>query len=141
MADEAFPIRCRIPVQWGEMDALGHVNNTRFFAWMEAARIEYVARAGVRADAEGVGPILASITCDFLRPVVYPAEVEVGVRAIAIGTTSVTMEYALTLVADGSLVARGRSVIVLVRYATGTKTAVPANVRLTIERLEGRSFG
>ena len=83
-----------IPVQWGDMDAPGHVNNARFLRWFESARIVMFERIGVRTSGTiGVGPILATTTCDFLVPVVFPATVEVGVRVSKIGETSLTMEY------------------------------------------------
>ena len=34
-----WPVIVEIPVQWGELDAYGHVNNTVFFRWFESARI------------------------------------------------------------------------------------------------------
>ena len=34
-----FPVEVRFPLQWGEMDALGHANNACYFRWFEAARI------------------------------------------------------------------------------------------------------
>ena len=30
------------PIRWGDMDALGHVNNTVYFRYMEQARIEWL---------------------------------------------------------------------------------------------------
>lgn len=43
---EGFPVVVRIPVLWGDMDALGHVNNARYFAWFESARIALFERVG-----------------------------------------------------------------------------------------------
>jgi len=31
----------RIPIRWGDMDAMGHVNNTVYFRYMEQARISW----------------------------------------------------------------------------------------------------
>jgi len=31
----------RIPVRWGDMDAMGHVNNTVYFRFMEQTRISW----------------------------------------------------------------------------------------------------
>ena len=30
------------PIRWGDMDALGHVNNTVYFRYLEQTRIEWV---------------------------------------------------------------------------------------------------
>jgi acyl-CoA thioester hydrolase len=31
-----------IPIRWGDMDAMGHVNNTVYFRYLESARIEWM---------------------------------------------------------------------------------------------------
>ena len=36
-----------LPVQWGDQDALGHVNNVVYFRWYESARIAYFERVGL----------------------------------------------------------------------------------------------
>lgn len=56
-----FPVTMNWPVAWGDMDALGHVNNTTYFRWFEWVRISYYARIGWAADLSSgeVGPILA----------------------------------------------------------------------------------
>src|SRR6218665_2194817 len=32
----------RFPVRWGDMDAMGHVNNTVYFRYLETARIDWM---------------------------------------------------------------------------------------------------
>lgn len=136
---KGFALVLELPVLWGDMDALRHVNNARYFAWFEAARIAYFERVhSVTGPGLGeVGPILASTSCDYLRPVVYPATVCVGVKVTEIGNSSLRMEYAVTCAAaPAELCARGTSVIVLVRYATLEKVRVPDDVRAAIAALE-----
>jgi acyl-CoA thioester hydrolase len=132
-----FPVVVTFPVQWGEMDALGHVNNARFFAWFESARIALFHRVGVLADRpRDVGPILATTSCDFIRPVQYPCTVSVGARVAAVGRTSLTMEYAVWPEGQpAEPCARGTSVAVLVDYGTMQKVPVPAEVRARIDAL------
>ena len=43
----------RLPVQWGDQDAFGHVNNTVYFRWFESARIAYFQHTGIE------GPLAA----------------------------------------------------------------------------------
>lgn len=140
-----FPITVRFPVQWGEMDAYGHVNNARYFTWFEAARIAYMARVGlVSAEMQkpdgGVGPIVAATNAEYLRPVVFPAEVVVGARVSRIGTTSLIMEYAVDDASTGVRYARGGAVLVTLNYPGYEKVPVPQEVRVSIEALEGRIF-
>ena len=122
-----FPVTVSFPVHWAEMDAMGHVNHARYFTWFESARIALFARIGVAADKpRDVGPILAMASCDFIRPVVYPATVVVGSRILKVGWL---------LDAPERPCARGASVAVLVDYRTMQKVEVPLEVREGIANL------
>lgn len=144
---QGFPVALELPVQWGEMDALRHVNNARYFSWFESARIAYFERLRAQVPSQSattglgdIGPILASTSCDFLRPVTYPAIVRVGARVSELGNSSMRMEYGVERVdAPDDLCAKGTSVVVLVRYATLQKVRVPDEMRAAIDALEKRS--
>jgi acyl-CoA thioester hydrolase len=125
------------PVQWGEMDALGHVNHARFLTWLESARIALLVELGLLTAAHpATGPVLATITCDYLRPIVYPATVVVGVRVSAAGRTSITMEYSVwSPEAPDTPSARASSVVVIVDYATMAKVPLSDEVRAKIAAL------
>ena len=58
-----------LPVQWGDQDSFGHVNNVVYFRWFESARIELLDQfpTAVTMSGKGLGPILASIKCDYRR--------------------------------------------------------------------------
>ena len=57
---EHFPVVVEFPVRWGEIDALGHVNNTVYFQWFESARIAFFGRTEFPTTlADHVSPILA----------------------------------------------------------------------------------
>ena len=61
-----------IPVRWGDMDALQHVNNTVYFRFLESVRVEWLRSQGAfRAMAEE-GPVVVNAFCNFLRQVSYP---------------------------------------------------------------------
>jgi acyl-CoA thioester hydrolase len=131
-----YPVTVTLPVLWGDMDALGHVNNARFFTWFESARIALFDRIGVAsAGPSEIGPILATTSCDFLKPVLYPATVRIGVRVTRVGETSIGMEYEVADAPDGQLYARGTSVVVLVDYRSHKKVSIPADLRAAIAAL------
>ncbi len=50
-----FPVVLEIPVAWGDMDAMLHVNNTVYLRWFECARMEYFSRIGWEPHAGGRG--------------------------------------------------------------------------------------
>ena len=120
-----------IDIAWGEMDALGHVNNIRYLGWMESSRIAFFEGLGLKTlPTEPVGPLLARLEIDYLEPVVYPARVTVGVRTEKIGNTSMTfLQEIWHAGAPERVVARARTVVGLVNYATGSKVRVPDEVR------------
>jgi acyl-CoA thioester hydrolase len=120
-----------LDVAWGEMDALGHVNNIRYIAWAETARIALFRKLGMATlPGDPVGPILARIECDYLEPVEYPARVTVGIRAGRVGNSSITLEHEIWHAdAPERIVARGKAVVVLINYATQEKIRVPDAVR------------
>lgn len=63
------------PVRWGDMDAMGHVNNTVYFRYMESARIEWMHSIGCHPDPQGEGPVIVNAFCNFYRQLEYPAQV------------------------------------------------------------------
>src|SRR4051812_33922381 len=87
------PLQITLPVQWGDQDAFGHVNNVVYFRWMESARIEYFRRNGLSDTMaeHGVGPILASIKCDFRRQLLYPDTLQISASIASVGRTSIKM--------------------------------------------------
>jgi acyl-CoA thioester hydrolase len=79
----------RMPIRWGDMDAMGHVNNTVYFRYMEQARIDWFAELGAPADpALEFGPVIINAHCAFLRQLRYPGDVEITTYVGAIGRTS-----------------------------------------------------
>jgi acyl-CoA thioester hydrolase len=128
---KGYPVSVEVGVHWGDMDALGHVNNARFFTWFESARIALFERVGLAATGvPEVGPILAHTRCDFLAPVRYPARLVSGTRIDRLGNSSFTMGYGIAHAeTPDELVARGEGVVVLIDYTRGTKVAIPDGLR------------
>jgi acyl-CoA thioester hydrolase len=138
----SFPVIVAQPVQWGEQDALGHVNHATYFRWYETARIAYFIKIGLMDmhKHERIGPIIASVANDYRRQVNYPDTVHIGVRITRIGRSSLDMEHKIFSQNDGALAAEGKSTLVVFDYQTNKSHAVPARIRHAIESLEGRTF-
>ncbi|SIO62375.1 acyl-CoA thioester hydrolase [Singulisphaera sp. GP187] len=134
-----FPVFITLPVQWGDQDAFGHVNNTVYFRWFESSRIAYFERIGLSAmmTTAKVGPILASITCDYRRQILYPESVIIGAKVTRIGRTSIKMEHELFTQSNQALAAEGKSTIVVFDYSTNRPHPIPDPIRRAIEALEG----
>jgi acyl-CoA thioester hydrolase len=129
------------PVQWGDQDAFGHVNNVVYFRWMESARIAYFREAnlGVADNKHGIGPILASIKCDFRRQLTYPDMLHISGSIISIGRSSIKMVHRVYSTAQKAVVAEGDSVLVMFDYQAQQPIAVPDEIRNKIDAFEGRT--
>jgi len=85
-----------VPIRWGDMDAMGHLNNTVYFRYMEIARIEWFGQIGCPLNPEGQGPIIVNAFCNFYRQLEFPGDVRVKMYASDPGRSTfetwVTME-------------------------------------------------
>ena len=137
-----FGVVIKIPVQWGDQDAFGHVNNTVPHRWFESARIALFGRIGLLDlyRDERRGPILAATSCDYLRQINFPDTVQIGIRVVRIGRSSIGFEHAIVSEAQGAVVAQGTSTTVVFDYESNKPHPVPQPIRQAIEALEGRTF-
>jgi len=137
---EQFPTHVEIPVLWGDMDAFRHVNNTRFFRYMESARIKYLEALNLppAAKQSGIGPILAQTSCKFIAPLAYPDSVIVGCRTSAIRSESeMEQEYLLVSSGSSSTVALGWARIAAYDYNALHKASFPEDILAAVRELEG----
>lgn len=114
-----------IPVRWGDMDAAGHVNNSRFFTYFEEARVKWLDAALDGPLFVESGPVLANATCDFKQPLAYPATLVIDVYATPPGESSLKTVYDAKRERTGDRVATGTAVLVWVSVETGEPVAVP----------------
>ena len=139
---EEFPVWVTLPIQWGDQDAFGHVNNVVYFRWMESARIDYFRQAnlGTTDNKSGYGPILASIKCDFRRQLNYPDTLLVSSRIVSIGRTSMKMVHHVYSTAQQAVAAEGDSVLVMFDYQAQRPIAVSDEIKAKITAIEGRDL-
>lgn len=108
-----------VDVRWGDMDALRHVNNAVYFSYFEEARVRLFATMGLDGS-DGRYGVLAHASCDFLKPLMYPSRVVVGMKRVRIGRTSLELEcWIADADAPETLHARGRNVLVCADSTTG----------------------
>ena len=77
-----------LPLRWGDMDAMGHINNTLYFRYMEIARLDWIFKAGAYVGPSGQGPIIINAFCNFLRQLEYPGDVRVTMYVAEPGRSS-----------------------------------------------------
>ena len=133
-----FTVVVDLNIEWGDMDALQHVNNIEYFKYFQVARIAYFEK--INSDSVfGETPIpliLASTQCKFIYPITFPDSVSVGVRVGAMADQYFTMKYAVVSHQHQRLVAIGDAKVVMFDYVNNKKTSIPDEVRKTIIDLE-----
>jgi acyl-CoA thioester hydrolase len=137
-----FPIVVELPIQWGDLDAFGHVNNLVYLRWFEAARAVYAMQVGVDVTPRqnGIGAILSAITCKYLRQLSFPGTIFAGVRVTRLSIGSVTLEMMIVDGGTGVAVAAGGCDVVLYDFNAGKPVPVPDPIHAAVEALEGRPF-
>ena len=132
-----FHFSVSIPVRYSDLDAQGHMNNARYFTFMEEARLKYALALKLWDPEHGfdaVGQIVAEATCVYKAPVMLGQAVTVWVRTASLGHKSMVIEYRLTV--DEAEVATGRTVQVAYDYAAHRSIPIPAAWRTAIEAFE-----
>lgn len=135
-----YPVVVSLAVEWGDQDTLGHVNNTVYLKWCETARVVYLEQIEMwqMIRAEGKGPIIAALNCNYLYPVTFPDTVQIGARVSKIGNSSFRMVHHVVSLKENRIVADSDTVIVFVEYKDSRSLRVPDSIREAVAQLEGR---
>jgi acyl-CoA thioester hydrolase len=64
-----------IPIRWGDMDALSHVNNATYFRYLETVRVDWLYSLSALPKHDGEGPVIVNAFCNFYKQLAYPGEV------------------------------------------------------------------
>src|SRR5436190_1104027 len=95
--DKTYNTQLTLRIDWSEMDLFGHVNNVSFFKYVQAARVNYWELAGVTKlhSEKNVGPMLASTSLQFKKPLFYPGQVIIKTKIGFVKTTSFSLQHIL----------------------------------------------
>jgi len=140
LSRQAFSLTLSQAVQWGEMDAFQHVNNSVYFQYFENARIHYFEETGINAymASHQVGPILGSTECKFLAPLTWPDTVTVATRVTAIKEKRFSMQYTVFSDKLSREVATGSGEIIFFDYRKQQTCLIPSSIVDKIEQFESK---
>lgn len=120
----------RMPLRWGDMDAMGHVNNTLYFRYLEQARIEWFEALDCPPDPAGIGPVIISAHCTFIKQLRYPGEIEVSTLVGEFGRSSFhTLQRITRVDAPEVLYAEGGAKVVWVDQRLEKSLPLPDAMR------------
>ncbi|MDF3886960.1 acyl-CoA thioesterase [Cupriavidus basilensis] len=123
-----------MPIRWGDMDAMGHVNNTVYFRYLEQARIAWFESLGLGGkDANGCGPVIINAHMTFIRQLRYPGDIECRLFAGEPGRTSFETRMEIRRTDQPDVVyAEGGAKVVWCDYEAEKSVPVPPAIRALI---------
>lgn len=122
-----------LPIRWGDMDAMGHVNNTVYFRYMEVARIDWLTAIGCPPTPSGHGPLVVNAFCNFHQQLAYPGDVRVRTYTSDPGRSSFETWCLLSRADDPQTVyASGGATTVWVDYQAKRSAPMPAWLRTLV---------
>jgi acyl-CoA thioester hydrolase len=125
-AEKKFVHETIIPVRWGDMDAMGHVNNTIYFRYMEIVRLDWIFKVGGSTDLSGSGPIIVNAFCNFLRQLSFPGDARVTMYVANPGRSSFETYHTIERTDEpGVVYAEGGARTVWTDYAAKKSAPLP----------------
>ena len=122
-----------IAVRWGDMDAMGHVNNATYFRYMETARIDWFRSIGCVPDAQGEGSVIVNAFCNFYRQFEYPDEVLLKMYVSDPGRTTFESWATMEKVAEpGVVCAAGGATTIWVNFPQQKAVGLPDWIRAIV---------
>ncbi|WP_158801061.1 thioesterase family protein [Acidisoma sp. L85] len=124
---ETYRLWGRETVRFSDTDALGHVNNVAYAAFLETGRTTFGLACGLPVGAAGTTIVLARVEIDYRAEVRWPAQLDIGVGLVALGRSSMALIQGIFQ--GERCVATGREVMVLLDTATRHSTPWPDRLR------------
>lgn len=123
-----------IPIRWGDMDAMGHVNNANYFRYMEVIRLEWMRTMGHRLDGRTAqGVVIVNAFCSFHRQFEYPGDILARMYVSDPGRTSFESWTTMTKVQEPQAVyASGGATIVWADYTKQKSAPLPDWLRSAV---------
>ena len=125
-----------ITTRWHDNDLYGHVNNVTYYSYFDTAANKYlIEEGGLDIQTAAVVGFVVSSKCQYLAPITYPDNIDIGFRVNRLGNSSV--EYGLAVFKQGEnfAVAHGSFTHVFVNRASNKSVPIPASIKSALERV------
>ena len=131
-AQDPRKVLARIPisVRWRDMDSMGHVNNAKYIAYLEEARVRWMLTVPGVSMTDRIAPVVAANNINYRRPLTWPHDVMVELYVDRLGGSSVTIGHRIIDLKDDSvLYSDGNVVVVWMDTKTGKSAPLPDAIR------------
>jgi len=122
-----------VSTRWADNDQYGHINNAKFYEFVDSAVNAHLIIAG--ALGESIGLVVDS-GCRYTSSLAFPDVIEVGIKVDHIGTSSVKYGFAVFRRGVSTPAAIGHFVHVYVDSETRRPQPLPPKLRGVVENLK-----
>jgi acyl-CoA thioester hydrolase len=132
----SYPHLVPLSTRWSDNDAYGHLNNVIYYSLFDTAVNRHLLDQGVLDIASS--PIVGFVVetrCTYFASLAYPDAIEVGLKVVKLGRTSVTYEVAIFRATDDQAAAVGLFTHVYVDRASNRPAPIPEEVRALLATL------
>ncbi len=129
-------VRIELPVQFRDIDRMGHVNHAVYLQYMETARVELARRLGMIKGVSSSSFIVGTAHAEYKRPIRDEPRVTVSCWVSRIGGRSWDLDY--TVGFRSVLFAIGRTTQVGYDYDSRKTVGVSDKLRETLNRFAGK---
>ena len=127
----------RMPTRWMDNDVYGHVNNVVYYSYFDTAVNGWLMEAtGTDIRTLPAIGLVVETSCQYLAPLSFPDELEVGLAMERIGRSSLVYRVAIFSAGASEPAAHGRFVHVYVDAQTRQSVPVPESIRRAVESLQ-----
>ena len=120
----------RIPIRWGDMDAMGHVNNTIYFRYLEQLRVDWLRSVNCKLDPNGEGVVIVNAFCNFYKQLEFPGDVLMKMYVSDPGRTTFETWGTMELVDQpGVIYAAGGATTIWVDFPNQKAKTLPDRLR------------
>lgn len=121
-----------VSTRWADNDQYGHINNAKFYEFVDSAVNAHLLVAG--ALGESIGLVVDS-GCRYTSALAFPDVIEVGIKVDRIGTSSVTYGFAVFRRGTATPAAIGHFVHVYVDAETRRPKPLAGTLKGVVENL------
>ncbi|MGM0886440.1 MAG: acyl-CoA thioesterase [Bacillota bacterium] len=118
-----------VNVRFSETDALGHINNTSYFVYLEEARMKFFEALGQATNVESWNFLLASTKCDFIAQGYFNQLLTIRTSLTKVGTKSCDMFHDILCSQTGEVIAKGSAVLVCFNFLKQKSEPIPEFIK------------
>lgn len=126
--------RIKLSVRWGDLDAFNHASNVTYLRYLEECRSQWMESVPSHWQDGETGPVVANITINYRHPIVWPADIEVSLKPLSPGRSSIKLEHEIRAVSGrddkpGELYADATTTLVWIDKKKGDSVPLPVSIR------------